>query len=525
MTPRLILAALLLCTAPCHAELTRLDITSTRSFGQFATGEYVLWEGRVHGDLAPTEPIPGLDKAVRNPRGRVDYSAKLTLILPREPARGNGTLLVDVPNRGKPYAIALYNSPRGEPFQSGVMEQGNGFLQDRGFSVAEVSWELGQGAELPSFVDAEGKRRFVEGAGFAIFRDAAAFLARGSADAQGTPNPLRGAVKHLIATGKSQSGRFLKSFLAHGFNRVDGRPLFHGMHVFVASAGQLPIMTTGAGPESSSNAIPTWDNPDLRGNVEDPTALADVIAQVERRGEAVPRIMFVNSSTDYYAIRASLGRTGSSGAGEKPLPPQIRVYDIAGSAHAIVPRAPAECQQPPGRLDWTPVSRALLLRLNAWVSADTPPPASRLMPLEPAPEVAMPTPGHLPQAVTLVPKRDADGNDLGGVRLPDLEVPLGTHVALNRPLKRACMLIGAWSPFAATVAQREQAKDARPSLAERYGSRDAYVNRVRASARAAIADGFLLPEDAALIIESAATTQAFTAAGAAGDRQEVTGRP
>ena len=73
------------------------------------------------------------------------------------------------------------------------------------------------------------------------------------------------------------------------------------------------------------------------------------------------------------------------------------------------------------------------------------------------------------------------------------------------------MLIGAWSPFAATKAQREAANDARPSLAERYGSRDAYVNRVRASARAAVADGFLLPSDAAVIIESAATTRAFEA--------------
>ena len=302
-------ASLALFAVCCHAELTRLDIASKRSFGQFAPGEYVLWEGRVHGDLAPSEPIPGLDKVARNARGRVDYSAKIILIFPSDPARGNGTLLVDVPNRGKPYAIALYNAPRAEPFQSGMLEQGNGFLQDHGFSVAEVSWELGQGAELPSFVDGEGKKRFVEGAGFAIFRDAAAFLARADADSRGTPNPLRGSVKHLIATGKSQSGRFLKSFLTHGFNRVDGRSLFEGMHIFVSAAGQLPIMTTGAGPESSSNAIPTWANKDLRGNVEDPTAIADVLANVERRGESVPKILFVNSSTDYYAIRSSLGRT------------------------------------------------------------------------------------------------------------------------------------------------------------------------------------------------------------------------
>lgn len=504
MASRVLLVIALLCTGPAYAELTKLDITSKRSFGQFATGEYVLWEGRVHGDLAPTESIPGLDKATRNDRGRVEYSAKVTLIFPSDPRRGNGTLLVDVPNRGRAYAIALYNSPRGEPFQSGMVEQGNGFLQDRGFSVAEVSWELGQGAELPSFVDGD-KKRFVEGVGFAIFRDTAAFLARSNADT----NPLRGSVKHLIATGKSQSGRFLKSFLTHGFNRVDGRPLFEGMHIFVSAAGQLPIMATGTGPESSSNAIPTWANKDLRGYVEEPTAFADVLANVEKRGEVVPKILALNTTTDYYALRSSLGRTGSGGVIDKALPPRIRVYDIAGSAHAITARAPAECQLPPGAQDWTPISRATLLHLNAWVASDTSPPPSRLMALEPAPDYAMLAPGYLPNAVVQVPKRDADGNDVGGVRLPDVDAPLGTHLALNRPLTRPCMLIGAWSPFAATKAQRESANDARPSLAERYVNRDGYVNRVRASARAAMADGFLLPEDAAVIVESAATTRAF----------------
>ena len=73
------------------------------------------------------------------------------------------------------------------------------------------------------------------------------------------------------------------------------------------------------------------------------------------------------------------------------------------------------------------------------------------------------------------------------------------------------MLVGAWSPFTATKAQRETANDNRPSLAERYGSRDAYVDRVRAAARVAVADGFLLPADAAIIVENAATTRAFDA--------------
>lgn len=151
------LISVLVGASPVSAEVTRLDIASKQPFGSFRAGDYVIWQGKIHGDLSPQESIPGLDKATRNARGRIGYSARIVLIIPADQGRGNGTLLVDVPNRGRAYAEALYNSPRDEPYQSGTFEQGTGFLQDYGFSVAEVYWELGQGADLPSFVDAEGR--------------------------------------------------------------------------------------------------------------------------------------------------------------------------------------------------------------------------------------------------------------------------------------------------------------------------------------------------------------------------------
>src|SRR4029077_2773511 len=160
-------------------------------FGTFRTGDYVIWQGKIHGDLAPQEAIPGIDKAARNERGRVDYAAKIVLIMPAAPRTGNGALLVDVPNRGRVYAEALYNSPRDMPFLSGTLEQGTGFLQAHGFTIAAVYWEPGQGAELPSFADGDGKTRYVEGAGFAIVRDPADFFAHAAADAAGTADPLQ----------------------------------------------------------------------------------------------------------------------------------------------------------------------------------------------------------------------------------------------------------------------------------------------------------------------------------------------
>jgi hypothetical protein len=171
---------------PATAEVTRIEFASTQQYGTFRAGEYVMWQGRIHGDLSPEEAIPGIDKATRNGRGRVAYSAKIVLIMPANRG-GNGALLVDIPNRGRAYAEALYNSPRDVPFLAGTLDQGTGFLQDHGFTVAEVYWELGHDADLPSFVDADGKARYVEGVGFAIVRDAADFLAHAGADGAGTP--------------------------------------------------------------------------------------------------------------------------------------------------------------------------------------------------------------------------------------------------------------------------------------------------------------------------------------------------
>ncbi len=507
------LLGLMAMARPASADVTRIEFTSKQPFGTFRGGDYVIWQGKVHGDLSPQEAIPGLDKAAKNERGRVPYSAKIVLIMPAAPRNGNGALLVDVPNRGRAYAEALYNSPHEAPFMSGTFEQGTGFLQDNGFSVAEVYWELGQGADLPSFADVDGKTRYVEGAGFAIVRDASDFFAHAASDAAGTANPLAGAINRTLASGKSQDGRFLKTFLLNGFNMADHHRVFDGMHVFVSGAGLLPILQTGLGPKSSGDGAPSFENPDFPGVNDGPLTIREITVKVEARGEVPPKMLLVSSTTDYYSLRASLGRTGESGTADQPLPANVRMYDIAGGSHVVVPKAPA-CTMPPGRLDWAPVSRALLSRLDAWVSRNAEPPASALTPLEPAPAEppALRAPSKFPAAVIQVPKRDADGNALGGVRLPDVEVPIGTNGGQNAPQTFTCSLVGSFSPFAATKADRERTGDARLSIAERYHNRDDYVNRVRIAARDLVGRGLLLPDDEAVIVQQAAATSMFTPA-------------
>ena len=96
--------------------------------------------------------------------------------------------------------------------------------------------------------------------------------------------------------------------------------------------------------------------------------------------------------------------------------------------------------------------------------------------------------------------------------MTDVAVPTGTNDAQNQPQTFTCMLIGSFSPFAATKAERERTGDARPSIEERYHGRDDYVNRIRIAAQDLLARGFLLPEDAAVIVQEAASTNLFAPA-------------
>ena len=101
-----------------------------------------------------------------------------------------------------------------------------------------------------------------------------------------------------------------------------------------------------------------------------------------------------------------------------------------------------------------------------------------------------------------MPLPDANGNDLGGLRLPEIAVPLGTYTGWNlrRPEVGAPDKLARWSgsfvPFARPAAARRAAGDPRPSLAARYRSRQDYESRVEGAAGPLVEAGFLLDADA-----------------------------
>jgi hypothetical protein len=101
----------------------------------------------------------------------------------------------------------------------------------------------------------------------------------------------------------------------------------------------------------------------------------------------------------------------------------------------------------------------------------------------------------------LVPQVDADGNEMAGVLLPDIAVPLATYTGWNLyrepfPEGELCDRDGTYAPFARTRAEREARGDPRPSLEERYGSHAAYVRRYDEAVEQLLRDRLLLPEDA-----------------------------
>jgi hypothetical protein len=204
---------------------------------------------------------------------------------------------------------------------------------------------------------------------------------------------------------------------------------------------------------------------------------------------------------------------------------------IAGTQHGG--RAGATTDAGPNRNPRNPHSpmpavRALLVALDEWVSSGREPPPSRLPTLAAGTLVApdatgFPTipgaavitrtntiapPGNWVDFVepsrayrTLVCKVDADGNEVAGIRLPDIAVPLATYTGWNEykapyPTGELADRDGSYLAFAATRADREAVGDPRPSIAERYASRATYVAAVKAAVDALVKDRLLLAEDA-----------------------------
>ncbi|HMF50989.1 MAG TPA: alpha/beta hydrolase domain-containing protein, partial [Candidatus Saccharimonadales bacterium] len=206
-------------------------------------------------------------------------------------------------------------------------------------------------------------------------------------------------------------------------------------------------------------------------------------------------------------------------------------------------------QLPPSNFSPQPFLRACFMLMDRWASQGVPPPPSRvprrsegqlvspedvLKKFPKIPGVNLPaTPSRLPlwnygpdfdergimsifppEAVPgkeypiQVPQVDADGNDLGGVRYPDMQAPIATYIGWA--LRKAgfaegelMMTNGCIKAFARTKAECEKIGDPRLSIEERYPSHQAYIDIVKSAVDKLVKEGFLLPEDGECYIEAA----------------------
>ena len=499
----------------------------------------------VDEDSVKFQPLSGDDRVKSYPAATLDKSrASLTV---REKSYGPR---IPVPPSDWEFATCTRNSQTGKDT---IKPSANHLYLRAGFKPGHI-YELIYRAKNP----------LVLGLGFAVVRDLVAFLRYEMKDASGRPNPLAGGkkpslIRRAYGWGRSQSGRFLRDLVYHGFNEDESqRKVFDAIAPHVAGGGRLFLNYEFARPVTSSQQHTNQLDPELFPHAYN--ILKDAQSGrrdgILKRPKTDPVVFHTQTSTEYWQKRGCLAHTDGKGR-DITLPQNVRLYVIASAQHNSPFGSEAVKEDTQQRINPLPagdVLRALIVALDQWVKDGIPPPASQYPKVVDGTLVApdrrstgFPNiPGvrysglhnrqlhldygprihrgrislHPPQQIgngryaILVPKVDRDGNDIAGIRLPAVQAPLGTYTGWNlRPRGLAedelAGLLGSHIPFVRTRAGRRKTGDPRPSLEERYKDRAAYVRQVSRAARMLVQQRYLLAEDAARIIEEAARARIF----------------
>ena len=621
----------LLLTSCSFAAVTRVeiaertDILGGASFG--TVGPYERITGKIYFEvdpkLAPNRSIADIDLAPRNAQGKVEFSADLYILKPRDPSKGSGTALVEISNRGSKGLLNTFDlaAPSLDPHTP--PEFGDNFLLKRGFTLVWVGWEFDvppapgllrlytpiatengrpiyglvrsewEGDErvtsipledrnLPGYPLADandpankmfvrdtvlGERRLIHrdkwtfsdathakmGAGFepgkiyevvykakdpvvvglgpAAVRDTVSLLKYGGVET------TLGYVKRALGFGSSQSGRFLRTFLYDGFNQDEqSRRVFDGVWAHIAGAGRGGFNTRFGQPSRDGhpflNILYPVDVPPFTDN--------DGLLGKAAQANAVPKIFYTNGSYEYWGRAASLIHTTPDGKQDALPAKETRIYFFAGSQHsaASIPPQKLEAQNLGGTNDYRTAMRALLVAMQGWLADDKEPPASqypqiakdqlvalsafafpRIMKIE-LPhrkreafqlDFSIQPPKVGEHFATLVPQVNLDGNETSGIRMPEIQVPLASYTGWNLRLPRIgapeelYSRYGSWIPFAVNKTERENRRDPRMSIEERYSSKRDYLEKITAAAQKLVNTSFLLDEDVAKLRDRAAS--------------------
>jgi len=399
----------------------------------------------------------------------------------------------------------------------------------------------------------------IVGLGFAAVRDMVSYLKYAPAE---NHNPCAGNIEYAYGFGRSQSGRFLRQMIYLGLNEdEEQRIALDGIipHVGGGMRGEFNLRFGQPSKDVcyiAPELFPFTDTAQL-----DPvTGLRDSLLASMVKRATVPKIIFTNTSAEYWRGDAALIHTNLETMTDAPESESVRRYHFAGCQHGSGEFPPLQVRTgegPKGQLpfnsvDYTPLLRAALVNLDRWVSeGEVPPPSrhpslgdgtsveshtllekfaelpgvsvpsqtARAMRLDYGPEVHLGRTLTLPALVgeeypALVSQLDDDCNEIAGIRLPDLQVPVATYTGWNLrhpDIGNSELYIGisgglaGWTlPFPVTRSEREASGDPRLSLEERFSSREEFLDRVRAAAKGLVDEGYLLTDDLDNVVERAA---------------------
>lgn len=384
-----------------------------------------------------------------------------------------------------------------------------------------------------------GKNPKVTGLGMAAIREVVSFFKYEKADEKGNLNPLANFVEYAYAWGHSQSGRLLYHYIYQDFNGDEkGRKVFDGIFANCPGSGKGLFNSrfaqfTRYGSHHECNLYPIDTFPFNTIKQYDPVTgkRGDAFARARKSG-FLPKMFFLNTTTDYWTRAASLLHTSVDGKSDAGIDPNARIYFIAGRTHID------------GRIGI--IERALLTALDLWVSCNVEPPPSEipkisdgtLVPLEKylnnlpnIPGLQKPesfyTPYRLdlgsrwetdgiadnvppktgPKYTTLVPQIDKDGNEIAGIHLPEIEVPTATFLGwyMRNPSFSHTLRInrGRIFPFPVTEDEKKKNNDPRLSAQGRYKSKADYMLKVTVCLFKLKEHHFILNEDFSKMLKHA----------------------
>jgi len=403
----------------------------------------------------------------------------------------------------------------------------------------------------------------VNGLGFAAVRDWNAWLRYETRDDSGVANPLAGDITKITTEISSQPGRFLNDFRHLGFNQAEnGKKVFDALMQWIAAGDGINMnyrfSQTGRTERNRQDHLFIEGRfPFANVMSTDPiTGQSDSrLASCTITGTC-PVAAEIFSGNEMWVKAASLMMTDPAGKVDLPDSPYSRIYYMSSEHHGTgnnngLSSARGSCQQITNVLSSAAVQRAMFLALDAWIDG-VPPPASRnprlsdgtLVPPLPQSGMGFPNipgvtytglkttrylfnygpdfyttgimtinppvidftggyqdnPNNGPIYSSFIPKTDSDGNDIAGVRLPDVTVPVATYTgwALRSgpQANDGCEGSGQLIPFPKTQADRMTTGDPRLSVAERYPTFNDYFNKAFAAIDNLVKHRLYLCEDA-----------------------------